>query len=180
MSDFNLAQLNSLSYIFTNSFIYGCYFHMIKALNKNLRLKTNLDKTKRQEVITMIKTEITSQKINKIINKLEKLNGLDRFINYFKLTWLKRFPKDLWDFSFRPPFVRSCSTNNYAESQFRKLKTEIGTHHMIDILIDKLFSYSVGCIVTKKVFICILSLSFYIILMFNADPVRKSYIVSKA
>ena len=152
ISDYCLPQLNALKKTFKNSLIFGCHFHFLKAIRINLKEKSNFSSEIRKEIFILIKNEVISSSIANIEQILLPFKEIDRFLHYFKKTWINRFPSHYWDFFFRKEIIKIHSTNNYVESHFNQLKRVVGIHNKCEFLVEKLFNYSLGIIKNKLVF----------------------------
>ena len=141
MSDFAQSLILSIERCFSSQH-FGCFFHFMQAITKNLRQKTTKTREERKEIIEIIRSEVISSKKANILKSIKRFK-IPEFLKYFKRTWVKKLPPILWDFSYRPDEMKG-NTNNSLEREFRSLKTAVGLENNLDIFISKLYYYCIG------------------------------------
>jgi transposase-like protein len=125
MCDFEKAQRNGAKLVWPELDVRGCMFHMIKALREHT--STKIKKDKRYNIIFKMFTRLPLLPLNRIMKGYQELLNLIqkkkfkkvfvKFLTYFDLVWIKRYPKNEWavsDLQFR--------TNNHLEGTNNLIK----------------------------------------------------------
>ena len=132
LTDNNNEERSSLHAVWPSSVLLLCLFHVMEALWRWLYdKKNNINEHDRQEIIQLVKEivyapteEDLEDKYAYMVTTVNNIGPYDHFLNYFdQFVWVNRkcFCKA---FLNKLP-VRSNTTQNYVESQFRVLKDEI-------------------------------------------------------
>ncbi|KII61904.1 hypothetical protein RF11_13230 [Thelohanellus kitauei] len=136
--DFEKGLLNAIRCKFPETIIRGCYFHFRQALDRMMnKYKISNDEraicNNQLEFLTLVSERHILPK-----NKFNRLK-MERILELFEKTWMKRFPSDLWNTSSIDHKSMKARTNNCLERYNRGINEQFTNPHpniqqFIDVL----------------------------------------------
>lgn len=148
ITDFEQALHLAVKRLFPNSIIYGCYFHWRQAIRRKI-VKLGLTKELNYDLLMKSLEKLTLTPLEQFDDVLETIQqsftNFSNFFTYFKRTWLKRFPPQVWNCSAlrleeEDIIIR---TNCALESYNKRLNERIKPHPHILALVEHLKEESI-------------------------------------
>jgi len=135
VADFEYPLLVAIQTLLRTTRIIGCFFHFKQSLVRKL-VKLHVDRQQASQFAASFDflTVINRDRIERALEHIRMNSNLDptitdTFIQYFKRTWMRKYPPQLWNIHGLDNHGVITRTNNPLERYNRRLNEQFGNAH---------------------------------------------------